>query len=210
MSNEYLQHQSQLALQVLPEAIILLDSNLVIQFVNAAAIRLFEISDVATHLGTSFSTFPGGSGLMTYSQRVAYHNHVNEVAIHTVPSPQPNDEQQWSAGVNNHNYYFRAVPMRDEQGQDRGFIISIVDWTGEHKASELLSALLSDLLTPFHTIRGFSEMLLKENPSHPLTDEQRKWVTIIYDKAGKLLEFREAIINERKKHGAGNKWSTMR
>ena len=196
MSNEYLHQNGQLALEVLPEAIILVDINHVIQFVNVAAVHLFKISDGAAVLGTPFSSFPGGSGLMNYSQRVAYHNQINEVATNKIPDPQPDDEQQWSIDVNNRLFNFRAVPMRDEQNQDCGFIISVNEWSGEHKASELLYALISEMLTPLHSIRGHSELLLKENPSNPLTAEQRECVTQMNENAKKLLEFRKTTTVE--------------
>jgi nitrogen-specific signal transduction histidine kinase len=205
MRNEYLHQNGQLALEVLPEAIILVDNNHVIQFMNLAAVRLFKISDVATFLGTSFSTFPGGSGLMTYPQRVAYNNHINEFATHKVPSPQPDDEQRWSTDINNRFFNFRATPMRDEQNQDCGFVICVNEWSGERKASELLSSLISELLTPFHAIRGYSELLLKENPSHLLTKKQRELMTHINENAKKLLELRETIIVDYKKQNEDNK-----
>ncbi len=209
MSNEYLRQNGQLALEVLPAAIILVDKNHFIQFINSAAVRLFEILDVAVVLGTSFSTIPGGSGLMTYPQRVAYHDHINEFATHKVPSPQPDDEQRWSTGLNNRLLSFQAVPMRDEQDQDCGFIICIEERSGEYKASELLSSLISELLTPFHTIRGYSELLLKEDPPNPLTKEQREFVTHINKTAEKLLELREAILVEYRKQREGNQQSKL-
>src|ERR1043165_8173820 len=96
MSNEYLHRYGQFALEAFPEATILVDNNHVIEFINTAAAHLFNIPATAIGVGTSFSTFPGGSGLMTYSQRVAYHKHVNEFATHKVPNPQPDNEQRWS------------------------------------------------------------------------------------------------------------------
>ena len=205
MSNEYLHQNGQRALEVFPEAIILVDKNHVIQFINSAAVRLFKVPDAAIVLGTSFSSFPGGSGLMTYPQRVAHHNHVNEFATHKVPSPQPDDEQRWSTDLNNRFFNFRATPMRDEQNQDCGFIVCVNEWSGERKASELLFSLISELLTPFHTIRGYSELLLREDLSNPLTKKQRELVTHINENAKKLLELRKTIIVDYEKHREGNK-----
>jgi nitrogen-specific signal transduction histidine kinase len=205
MNNEYLHQNGPLALAALPEAIILVDKNQVIRFVNPAAVRLFKISDVAAILQTSFSDFPGGSELMTYSQRVAYHNHINTVAVHKVPDPQPNDEQRWSIDIDNRFFNFRATPICDDQNQDCGFIISADEWSNERKASELLFSLLSDCLMPFHTIRGYSELLLREDPSSPLTKQQREFLTHINENTKRLLELRQTIVADYKKQLEGNK-----
>jgi len=205
MSNEYLHQNSQLALEVFPEAIILVDNNHVIQFINSAAIRLFRISDVVTLLGTSVSTFPGCSGLMTYPQRVAYYDHINELATHKLPSPQPDDEQRWSTDVDNRFFNFRATPMFNKQNQACGFIICVEEWSGEHKASELLFSLISESRTPLHAIRGYSELLLKENLPNPLTEEHREFVTNINQNAKKLLELCETTVVDYKKQSESNK-----
>ncbi|MBK9924825.1 MAG: hypothetical protein IPP66_05975 [Anaerolineales bacterium] len=199
MSNNYLRQNGQFALDVFPGAIILVDENHIIKFINPAAVRLFQISNVDTFLENSFSSFPGGSGLTTYLQRVDYHNRVNEVSAHKTPIPQPNDEQKWSTTVNGHFFNFCTIPMHDEQNQDCGFIIWVDEWTGERKATELLHALFSELLTPLHSILGFSELLLQENTPNTLTTEQREWATAIKDRAKKLVELRESIIEESKK-----------
>ena len=205
MSNEYTRQNGQFALEAFPEAIILVDKNHVIQFINSAALRLFNITDMAIVVETSFSAFPGGSGLMTYSQQVEHHTRANEFTTHKVSDPQPDDEQRWSTDINSRFFNFRATPMRDEQNQDCGFIIWVDEWSGERKASELLFSLISELLTPFHVIHGYSELLLKEALSSPLTKKQHEWVTNINETVKKLFELREAIIVDYKKHREGNK-----
>jgi len=205
MSNNYLSQNGKFVLDAFPEAIILIDENHIIKFINPAAMRLFQISSVDTFLENSFSSFPGGSGLMTYPQRVAYYNHINEVATQKIPIPQPSDEQKWSTTVSDRLFNFCATPMHDEQNQDYGFIISVDEWSGERNAGELLHAMFSELLTPLHSILGFSELLLQEKTPNTLTTEQREWAMAIKDRAKKLLALRESIIEESKKQGKGER-----
>ena len=74
MTNNYLRQNSELALEVIPEAIILVDENHIIKFINPAAVYLFQISDGETFLENSFSSFPGGSGLMSSPHNLTIYN----------------------------------------------------------------------------------------------------------------------------------------
>jgi len=199
MSNDYLRQNSEYALNGFPEAIILVDEHHIIQFINPATVHLFTISDIATFLGNSFSSFPGGSGLMSFSQRVDYHNSINKFATNKIPDPQPNDIQRWSIDVNNRLFNFRAVPIRNKQNQDCGFIICVDEWSGERKASELLHSLFSELLTPLHSILGHSELFLQEKAQNILTNEQREWITAIKENTINLLKLREYYMKESNK-----------
>lgn len=180
MNSNYLRQNSELALEVIPEAIILVDENKIIKFINPAAVRLFQISDGETFLENSFSSFPGGSGLMS-------------------SPPQFDDIQRWSTNINNRFFNFRAVPICNEQKDNCGFIISIDEWSSERKASELLRSLFSELLTPLHSILGHSELFLQEKAENKLTNEQREWITAIKKNAKDLLALREASIEEAKR-----------
>jgi nitrogen-specific signal transduction histidine kinase len=199
MSNNYLRQNSEFALEAFPEAIILVDENHTIKFINPAAVRLFQISNVETLLENSFSSFPGGSGLMNFPQRVDSYNSANKFAINKIPNPQPNDIQRWSIDVNNRLFNFQAVPIFNEQNQDCGFIIYADECSKERKASELLHSLFSELLTPLHSILGHSELFLQEKGHNILTEEQREWTTAIKKNAQNLLTLREYYMEESKK-----------
>jgi PAS domain-containing protein len=69
------------ALDALPRALVIVDEHHSIQFINSAAVKLFEIPDSQNILGRPFSAFPGGTGLMTFEQRLVDQAHINEFAI---------------------------------------------------------------------------------------------------------------------------------
>jgi len=199
MSNNYLYKNSQFALEVFPEAIILVDEHLIIKFINRAAVHLFQIPNIETFLENPFSSFPGDSGLMSFLQRVDYYNSISKSTIFKIPDPQPDDVQRWSTDVNNRLFDFHAVPIHNEQKQDCGYIIYANELSGEHKASELLHNLFNELLTPLHIILGHSELFLQEKAENILTEEQHEWITVIKENTKSLLTLREYYMEESNK-----------
>jgi len=61
-----MQETSWNVLQVLPEAIIIIDNDRGIQYMDLAAMTLFEVSDVSKDVGKPFTILPVGRALMTY------------------------------------------------------------------------------------------------------------------------------------------------
>ncbi|HRQ38674.1 MAG TPA: hypothetical protein PLD25_12270 [Chloroflexota bacterium] len=182
------------ALLVVPEAIIIVDNDHNVQFMNLAAVTLFEVSDPLSVLGNSFSMLPGGSGLKTYEQRIDFTNKVNEFALDKSPFPEPDDEQIWMTdGPNNHLFYFRAIPLKNEGNNQSGYVIRVNDKTYEQAAITYLGGIPFDMGAPLAMIQGFAELLLLEDSSHNLTEDQRQWISSIRDSVKKLEELRKEI-----------------
>jgi nitrogen-specific signal transduction histidine kinase len=186
-------------LQALPEPVIFIDAEHAIQFMNPAACELFEVPNIDDVIGTAFNNLlPGGTGLMTYKERIESVKRINEFAINPVPTPKPDDEQIWSGGPKNKIFYFHAVPVHDRGKKNIGYVIKIDDITKERLASEYLHGLPSDMFSPIEVIRGYSELLLLEKHSENLTDDQRKYLIRIKESGNKLLDFRNSIIEGRR------------
>ena len=130
---------------------------------------------------------------MTKEQKIAFYNHLNEFAINPAPIPE-SDEQKWSTAYDDRLLHFHSVPLINESEKTGGHLIHAEELTKEKKASELLAAILSEMLTSLHTIRGFSEILLSEKVA--LNETQRELVTPIHDRIKRLMELRETSMAE--------------
>ncbi len=182
-------------LQILPEAIVIVDHEHNIQFMNSAAIALFGVFDVGDFTSKPLSTLSGGAGLMTYEKRVEFVNQINKSALNKVSNPEPDDEQRWIGGPEGKQFYFLAIPFRFADHSKTGFVIRINDLTNERKAISYLTNLPSEMASPLESIRGYVELLQLERFSHNLTEEQRGFVAYIKNGCQKLLELRRDIID---------------
>lgn len=163
-------------LQALPEPVIFVDIDQAIQFMNPAAVELFEISEIDVVIGTSFNFLLGGRGLRTYEEWIEAVKRNNEFATHPVTLPKPSDEQTWESLYKNKYFHFHAIPIYD-RNKNLGYIIRVDDTTKERLAYQFLAALSSEMATPITSIKGFAEILSSAEHSANLTEEQRKKFT---------------------------------
>ncbi|MBE2221652.1 MAG: PAS domain-containing protein [Anaerolineae bacterium] len=180
-------------LKALPEPVIFVDAEHAVQFINPAAVKLFEIRDVDDVIGTAFKLFPGGTGLMTHEERIEAVKRSNELATQPAPTPKLGDEQIWIGGSENKLFHFHAIPVHDKAKDSISNVIRIDDITKERLASEYLHGLLSDMILPTEMIRGYSEVLLLTENAQNLNDEQRDWIEKIKHNCAKLLSLRESV-----------------
>lgn len=176
-------------LRALPEPIIFVDTEHIIQFMNPEAAELFEVSDVDDVIGTAFKLLSGGNGLMTREERIESIERTNPV-----PSPKPDDEQIWSGIYGNKHFRFNAIPVCGSNNKNIGFVIRVDEITKERLASEFLACLSSDMAMPITSIKGYAELLSTKELSPRLTEEQRKrFAEIIKRNALILVQLRDSI-----------------
>ncbi|MFC1848721.1 PAS domain S-box protein [candidate division CSSED10-310 bacterium] len=80
------------------------------------------------------------------------------------------------------------TPIKDDQGQISHFISAARDITEKKRIERLREDIerivRHDLKTPLTSIMGYSQLLFRE----PLTDEQRQWADIIYNRGKQMLQ----------------------
>jgi len=188
------------ALEALPEAIIITDTQRIIRFINPVASRLFGVSSNSV-VGTPLASLPSGSGFKTPEQLAEFYDRINSLTPfdRQIPIPPP-FEQEWLGGAErNRLFRFRSTPMWGRQQQECiGIIFRVDDVTAERTSSNLLATMFNEMVTPLNFIIGCADLLLQDT-ENPLLEEQRKMITTIRSKAKFLWQLRGNLIESIRK-----------
>ncbi len=168
------------ALTVLPEAIIIIDDQQVVRFINPAANSLLEFGDEVIAIDT----------LTTLLRRVQ----IILPNLLNIKSPASAFYEEVTSTDTGQRIRFRVTPLSGgAQGTQIGALIRIEEVTLEWTANDLLQAFFNESLAPLHSMKGFAELLLQDTASQ-LTDLQREIVTAINRNVQRLLILRDDML----------------
>ncbi|MCB0168956.1 MAG: PAS domain S-box protein [Anaerolineae bacterium] len=105
----------------------------------------------------------------------------------------------YSLSIDNRDLWFNAKisARRDSEGDFDGLAVAVRDVTERYELDKLrddfVSTVSHELRTPLASIMGWTETLLTETPG-PLTDHQRRFLTIVDDSSARLNTLIEEIL----------------
>ncbi len=186
------------ALESLPDAIVIIDAEQIIQFVNIAAKRLLKIEDKST-IGITLTDFMAKSQIfipeLLFPEKFAQFYESIGLSL-----PDPHEQQLSVTTADGRRLEFRTTSIWINERQQRiGQIIQIQEKTLELTASELLYSLFSNMMSPLMAMAGYADLLLGD-AAGPLTDQQREMVAIIRTNATRLSTIRYELLDAMKEH----------
>ena len=185
------------ALESLPDAIVIIDAEQIVQFVNAAAKRLLRVEDKSV-VGITLTDF------MVKSQIFIPQLLIPEKFAKFYESigwsmPDPHEQRLSGVTADGRHLEFRTTSIWINERQQRvGLIMQIQETTLEFTASNLLNSLFSEMMSPLTTIAGYAELLLKD-AAGPLAEEQREMVTVVRVNVTRLLKIRDDLLDVMRK-----------
>jgi nitrogen-specific signal transduction histidine kinase len=171
-------------LQALPEPIIVLTTDDIIQIANREALHLLACQP-ENLIGKPVSVLPESQ---FYSERVARIEQINALVASNLPATM--DTMGWSAHINGQRINFYAERLIDDTGQKLGVLIRLHNDTVEYTAESALNMLMPSLQKHISSIKGYTELLLAHLGA-PLNREQREFIQKIKEETDLLTGLRK-------------------
>ncbi len=181
---EQLRQQNELLLNSAGEGIFGVDLQGKATFVNPAAARMlgYEVQELLgqflhdkMHYGKADGTsYPGNDCPLVH-------------VLQNGSTIRISEEVYWRKDGTQFPVEYVSSPMRSEQGQAIGAVVTFQDITHrkavERMKNEILSTVSHELRTPLASLRGFTELMLKRD--FPL-EKQRELLTVIHNESVRL------------------------
>lgn len=185
------------ALESLPDAIVIIDAEQIVQFVNTAAKRLLKIEDKST-VGITLIDFMAKSQIFI-PQLLIPEKFAKLYESIGLSIPDPHEQRLSAVTADGRRLEFRTTSIWINEKQQRiGLIIQIQEQTLEFTASNLLNSLFSEIMSPLTAIAGYADLLLND-AAGPMGEEQREMVTVIRANVTRLLKIRDDLLTMMRK-----------
>ncbi len=157
--------------QSMPVAVIIVDQQGVIQFINHKACNLLGVGLKDDVVGSNL-------GELVKSDALSKPEFIG-----------------WSSQVGSRTLSFHITRLNENEGEGYGAIVTVDDGTDEVTAFQLFNIFLHDFLVPLTSILGFSEILIG-GFAGTLTDEQHRLITTINENAKRLISLRQELFDD--------------
>jgi nitrogen-specific signal transduction histidine kinase len=185
------------ALESLADAIVIIDAEQIVQFVNTAAKRLLRIEAKST-VGITLTDFMAKSQIFI-PQLLIPEKFAKLYESIGLSVPDPHEQRLSGTTADGRQIEFRTTSIWiDERQQRIGLIIQIRETTLEFTASNLLNSLFNEIMSPLNAIAGYADLLLS-GAAGPMPEEQREMVTVIRANATRLSRMKNDLMAMRRK-----------